>query len=96
MEKIKTKKNEENQEDIFSLPSPLPKSVKERTNQVINKSYFYHKESSSTLNDSPDSLKYNPNFNSISKNICKIAVLLLFLIILKSNLENIDLLLETV
>jgi hypothetical protein len=74
MEKIKTKKNEENQEDIFSLPSPLPKSVKERTNQVINKSYFYHKKSSSTLNDSPDSLKYNPNFNSISKNIPSVKI----------------------
>ena len=74
MEKIKMKKNDDNQEDIFSLPLPVSKSIKEKTNHNINKSYFYRKKNFSNLNDSPDSLKYNPNFNSISKNIPSVRI----------------------
>jgi hypothetical protein len=55
--------------DIFSLP--LAKTIPKKyiKNNDLNKSYFYHKKKQSNLSDSPDALKYNPNYNSISKNI---------------------------
>jgi len=70
---INTKKWD-NEEDIFSQPI-ISKPIKTKNNIEINKSYFYHKKSFSSLNDSPDSLKYNPNYNSISKNIPSVKII---------------------
>ena len=64
------KKNDE-EEDIFSLPSSKSENkIKiKNNNNVKNKFIFFHKKPENMLNDSPDPLKYNPNYNSISKNI---------------------------
>ena len=66
------KKNKE--EDIFSLSSTKQILKPKIKNNEINKSYFYHKRNNTTLSDSPDALKYNPNFNSISKNIPSVRI----------------------
>ena len=60
--------------DIFSLP--LAKTIPKKyiKNNDLNKSYFYHKKKQSNLSDSPDALKYNPNYNSISKNIPSVKI----------------------
>jgi len=69
MEGINANKDND-KEDIFSLPDTTSiNNNKIKSNYEINKSYFYHKKSTSSLSDSPDALKYNPNYNSISKNI---------------------------
>jgi hypothetical protein len=64
------KKNNE-EEDIFSLPaSKSENKIKIKNNRNINNKYmFFHKKPENILNASPDPLKYNPNYNSISKNI---------------------------
>ena len=67
-----SKKN--NDEDIFSLSSTKQILKPKIKNNEINKSYFYHKRNKTTLSDSPDALKYNPNFNSISKNIPSVRI----------------------
>jgi hypothetical protein len=74
MEGIKNNKRKDEQ-DIFSLPETnLENKPKIKNNYEINKSYFYHKKNFSTLSDSPDALKYNPNYNSISKNIPSVKI----------------------
>ena len=74
MEEINNNKGK-NQQDIFSLPETnLENKPKIKNNYEINKSYFYHKKNFSTLSDSPDALKYNPNYNSISKNIPSVKI----------------------
>ena len=73
MEGIKVNKfNEE--PDIFSLPvsKTIPKNKIKNNN--CNKSYFFHKKNNNNLNESPDALKYNPNYNAISKNIPSIKI----------------------
>ena len=70
MERIQ-KNKEMDEKDIFS-PESNPKPIinpKLKINNKVNKSYFFHKKNFSNLSDSPDALKYNPNYNSISKNI---------------------------
>lgn len=75
MEGMKNKKINYQEEDIFALPiKKSTKIIKNNNNQSLNKSYFYHKKSHSIINDSPDSLKYNPNYNSISKNIPAVKI----------------------
>lgn len=61
--------NEE--EDIFSLPaSKSENKIKiNKNSNPKNKYIFFHKKHENILNDSPDPLRYNPNYNSISKNI---------------------------
>ena len=64
------KKNNED-EDIFSLSvskSENKMKIKDNPN-LKNKYIFFHKKPESILNNSPDPLRYNPNYNSISKNI---------------------------
>ena len=73
MEGIQNNKKN-NDEDIFSLASTKQILKPKIKNNEINKSYFYHKRNNTTLSDSPDALKYNPNFNSISKNIPSVRI----------------------
>jgi hypothetical protein len=63
------KNNEE--EDIFSLPaSKSENKMKIKSNINLKSNYiFFHKKPQNILNESPDPLRYNPNYNSISKNI---------------------------
>ena len=73
MEGIQNNKKN-NDEDIFSLSNTKQILKPKIKNNEINKSYFYHKRNNTTLSDSPDALKYNPNFNSISKNIPSVRI----------------------
>jgi hypothetical protein len=73
MEGIQNNKKN-NEEDIFSLSNTKHMLKPKIKNNEINKSYFYHKRNNTTLSDSPDALKYNPNFNSISKNIPSVRI----------------------
>ena len=69
---------ENNKEDIFSLPDTNSinnnNNNKIINNYEINKSYFYRKKNNSSLSESPDALKYNPNYKSISKNIPSVRI----------------------
>ena len=59
-----------NEEDIFSLPYVnKSKSLNRLKLKIKNNLYFFHKKNPGPLGDTPDPLRYNPNFNSISKNI---------------------------
>ena len=73
MEGIQNNKKN-NYEDIFSLSNTNHTLKPKIKSNEINKSYFYHKRNNTTLSDSPDALKYNPNFNSISKNIPSVKI----------------------
>ena len=73
MEGIQNNKKN-NEEDIFSLSNTKHMLKPKIKNNEINKSYFYHKRNNTTLSDSPDALKYNPNFHSISKNIPSVRI----------------------
>ena len=69
--------NKENdKEDIFSLPDSNQTNNNNKiiSNYEINKSYFYRKKNNTSLSESPDALKYNPNYNSISKNIPSVKI----------------------
>lgn len=74
MEGMNNRKIINQEEDIFSLPVTTTKSTKINKSPGVNKTFFYHKKNYSTLNDSPDSLKYNPNYNSIMKNIPAVRI----------------------
>ena len=74
MEGMKNKKIINQEEDIFSLPITTTKTTKNNKSPGVNKTFFYHKRNYTTLNDSPDSLKYNPNYNSIMKNIPAVKI----------------------
>ena len=92
MEGIKNNKGK-NEQDIFSLPETNSENKpKIKNNYEINKSYFYHKKNFSTLSDSPDALKYNPNYNSISKNIPSVKIVKPFFYKNKINLRKTTLL----
>ena len=93
MEGLKTNKENE-EEDIFSLDNFNDNKDKEcvKNNPKINKSYFYHKKNKGKKNEYPDGLKYNPNFNSISKNIPSVRMVKPFYFQSKKELKSTNLL----
>ena len=69
--------DEENAIDIFSLPiskSEKRLNIKSIKNEKKNKSFF-HKKISRLLDTNSLAFKYNPNFNSIYKNVPSVKIL---------------------
>lgn len=72
-DKKQKKINEEPEEDIFSLPiSKSESKLKIKPNNI--KSFFFHKKNKNGLDADSLAFKYNPNYNSIFKNVPSVRI----------------------